>query len=212
MGGRNDCWWAMQGSNLRPLPCEGFPAIVGCAGYREIPLILGAAGVGGVGCGRFGATVVLHARCTPKITHHVRRKRPNAGPNRIPEESPPGLPYLAAVGRSSRAIDDRPQCRPSWTGTRIRTPRSWAGSWVTPSRSTQRFGADRSAHVYRVCAQAVRRSTSTTCTGLRGIRRVCRCMAAHGFRTGATALRGRGMGRWLKLDNIEGPGFCGSTD
>ncbi len=33
--------------------------------------MLGAAGVGGVGCGRFGATVVLHARCTPKITHHL---------------------------------------------------------------------------------------------------------------------------------------------
>jgi hypothetical protein len=33
--------------------------------------MLGAAGVGGVGCGRFGATVVLHTRCTPKITHHL---------------------------------------------------------------------------------------------------------------------------------------------
>jgi hypothetical protein len=54
-----------------PLLCEGFLAIVGCAGYREIPLMLGAAGVGGVGCGRFGAAVVLHARCTPKITHHL---------------------------------------------------------------------------------------------------------------------------------------------
>jgi hypothetical protein len=72
MGGRNDCWLATQGSNLRPLPCDGFPAIVGCAGYREIPLILGATGVGGVGCGRLGATAVLHASCcTPKITYHL---------------------------------------------------------------------------------------------------------------------------------------------
>jgi hypothetical protein len=54
------------------VPCEGFPAIVGCAGHREIPLILGPTGVGGVGCGQLGATVVLHARCTPKITHHLR--------------------------------------------------------------------------------------------------------------------------------------------
>ena len=211
MGGRNDCWWAMQGSNLRPLPCEGFPAIVGCAGHREIPLILGAAGVGGVGCGRFGATVV--ARPLYAEDHSPRpTEAAQCGTQQNPGRVPAGPSLPGRCWSSSRAIDDRPQCRPSWTGTRIRTPRSWAGSWVTPSRSTQRFGADRSAHVYRVCAQAVRRSTSTTCTGLRGIRRVCRCMAAHGFRTGATALRGRGMGRWLKLDNIEGPGFCGSTD
>jgi hypothetical protein len=54
-----------------PLPCEGFPVIVGCAGYREIPLMLEAAGVGGVGRGRYGAAVTLHVRCTPRITHHL---------------------------------------------------------------------------------------------------------------------------------------------
>ena len=43
--------------------------------------------------------VVLHARCTPKITHHLRRKRPNAGPNRIRKSPRRGLPYLAAVGQ-----------------------------------------------------------------------------------------------------------------
>ena len=93
----------MQGSNLRPLSCEGFPAIVGCAGYREIPLILGAAGVGGVGCGRFGATVVLHGRCTPKITHHLRSDGSSqCWTQQNPEESLErrGLPYLASVGRS----------------------------------------------------------------------------------------------------------------
>src|SRR5690349_13563332 len=41
-----------------PLTCEGFPVIVRCVGHGEIPLMLGAADVGGVGCGQFGA---LHA-------------------------------------------------------------------------------------------------------------------------------------------------------
>ena len=80
---------------------KAFHAIVGCAGYREIPLILGATGVGGVGCGRLGATVVLHARCTPKITHHLRRtEAAQCRTQQNPEESlARGLPYLAAVGR-----------------------------------------------------------------------------------------------------------------
>jgi hypothetical protein len=46
--------------------------MVGCVGYREIPLILGVPALVALVCGRFGATVVLHARCTSKITHHLR--------------------------------------------------------------------------------------------------------------------------------------------
>jgi hypothetical protein len=154
--------------------CEGFPCIVGCGGYREIPLILGATAVGGVGCGRLGATVVLHARCTPKITHHLRAdgSGPMRAPNRIRKRpSSAGLPLPGLCWLSfRRAIDDGAQRRPSWTGARSRTPQLLVGSLGDPSRSTQRLLADRSAHVCPLCVQAIRRSTSTTCTGPPGIR------------------------------------------
>ena len=58
-------WLVVGDTGIEPVTpelCEGFPARVGCAGYREIPLMLGAAGDCWVGCGRFGATVVLHAQ------------------------------------------------------------------------------------------------------------------------------------------------------
>jgi hypothetical protein len=45
---------------------------------------------------------------------------------------------------------------------------------------------------------------------LPGIRMVYWCIAPNGFRTDATALRGRSAGRWMKLDNLESPGFAGS--
>ena len=154
--------------------CEGFPCIVGCGGYREIPLILGATAVGGVGCGRLGATVVLHARCTPKITHHLRAD--GSGPMRAPTESgsvprSAGLPYLASVGcrfaaRSTIARSVDPLGREREAERRSRG----SGLLVSPSRSTQQLLADRSAHVCPLCVRAIRRSTSTTCTDPPGIR------------------------------------------
>jgi hypothetical protein len=122
-----------------------------------------------------------------------RRKRANAGPNRIRKRpSSAGLPYLASVGRFAarskiaRSVDPLGREREAERRSR------GSGLLVAPSRSTQRLLADRSAYVYPLCARAARRSTSTTCTGPSGIRGVYRCVAPNGLlRTGATALRGR---------------------
>jgi hypothetical protein len=122
------------------------------------------------------------------------RKRANAGPNRIRKRpSSAGLAYLASVGcrfaaRSTiaRSVDPRGREREAERRSR------GSGLLVTPSRSTQRLLADRSAHVCPLCVRAIRRSTSTTCTGPPGIRGVYRCIAPNGLlRTGATAFRGR---------------------
>jgi hypothetical protein len=122
------------------------------------------------------------------------RKRANAGTNRIrTRPSSSGLPYLASVGcrfaaRSTIARSVDPLGREREAERRSRG----SGLLVTPSRSTQRLHADRSAHVCPLCVRAIRRSTSTTCTGPPGIRGVYRCIAPNGLlRTGATALRGR---------------------
>ena len=175
--------------------CEGFACIVGCGGYREIPLILGATAVGGVGCGRLGATVVLHAGCTPKITHHLRADgsgpmRPQQNPEASLERGPslPGLCWLSF----RRAIDGSAQRRPSWTGARSRTPQSWVGSLG----DSKPFDPTAPCGPLRACVPVVGPShqkidfnnlhRSTRNPG------VYRCIAPNGLlRTGATALRGR---------------------
>jgi hypothetical protein len=107
----------------------------------------------------------------------------NAGPTesgrvpRAPGASPtwPLWSFLAARSTTDRSAD--PLGREREAERRGRGP----GLGVTPSRSTQRLGADRSAPVYPLCARAIRRSTPTTCTHHPGIRRVCRCIAPSGF-------------------------------
>ena len=88
----------------------------------------------------------------------------HAGPTesgRVPRASVPPLP--GRFGRFSPS--DR---RLTAVATRLErereaeSPGRGPGLGVTPSRSAQRLGANRSGHVYRLCARAIRRSTSTT--------------------------------------------------
>jgi hypothetical protein len=135
------------------------------------------------------------------------RKRANAGTNRIrTRPSSSGLPYLASVGcrfaaRSTIARSVDPLGREREAERRSRG----SGLLVTPSRSTQRLHADRSAHVCPLCVRAIRRSTSTTCTGPPGIRGVYRCIAPNGLlRTGDYRLeRGETGSCWRSLKIVE---------
>jgi hypothetical protein len=96
--------------------------------------------------------VVLHARCTRRSLTTAARTDAAQWAQQNPEESSAGafppwplLVVLAARSTIARCAD--PLAREREAERR----RSWAGSWVTSRRSTQRLRADRSAHVYTLC-------------------------------------------------------------
>jgi len=105
--------------------------------------------------------------CTPVARRRSLTTSDGSGPcgtNRI-RKSPSSLcaaptwPFWSFLAERSTADRSRDRLEREREAER---PGRGPGLGVTPSRSAQRLGANRSGHVYRLCARAIRRSTSTT--------------------------------------------------
>jgi hypothetical protein len=169
-----------------------------CCGASPARLLARSARGGRTGIGRWrrwmrtarcdgGVARPLHA----KITNHRRTdRRGPVGPTESGRVERRGLPSLAFVGGTRRAIDDSPLRRPARTGTRSRTS-PVVGRVLgdfTPFDSTAPCGP------LRACIHVVPEPSEDRLRQPAQVPRnpkVYRCIAPNGFRTGATALRDR---------------------
>jgi len=154
--------------------------------------------------------------CTPvarrrSLTTSARKNRPMLDPTksgRVPRMPGPSLPGLCW---SFSPRDRRQLAAPtSWTGTRSRTPQLWARVLgdSKPLEPTAPCGT--APRVYTRCVSEPSEDRLCHLHRVPRTRTVQRRVAPSGFEPAATALRGRSVGCWLKLDNLEGRGFAGS--